>query len=178
MADLAAALDRSKIVLSPSGRVVIAGPQHEDGLFDLLLELQKLSPLNRDLPPRAEKVREKIKEATEGRGGIVGVIPGDDGVILGSVGLFLQTLWWSDYWMINELWLFTRPEVRHNAAYFRDLFEFMGNVKRWMERDMKTSGYPGELPCISSHATGNRIDAKDRLWSRFGERIGSVYLIR
>ncbi len=147
--------------------VRLAEPRDENALYTLLMDLRLESRDLTLLPPSPKKIIETIKEGTEQRGMIIGVIDGPD-TIIASVGLVVMAPWWSDTAMLIQRWLYSRPGTRGLSD---SLFRF----SEWA-REQMSDGLMDPMYIESSHTWGNRIAARDRLFARYGRRIGSVFL--
>jgi hypothetical protein len=163
--------------------VRLASPADEGSIFDLLMDLWANGTVARLLPYRPEKIFAKIREATERRGGIIGVIDGErPNYIVGSIGIFPDQTWYTDAYIMQQLWLYVRPRDGRGLGQLLGQFanEECQQLANGMARyalDHNESVMP--LYLESYHISGDRIAAKDRLWRRFaGERVGSVFVKR
>ena len=152
--------------LEKPARVRLALPADESALYALLVALHHANPMGSGYNPAM--VLEQIRMGTEQRGGIIGVIDGPDGTLVASVGLFPYHPWYVDQWALNELWLFVRPEARHGAALYRDLFRFM----QWVRQENPS------MEILTNVVSRDRLPLKERIWARFAERIGAIYLVK
>lgn len=155
--------------------VRIANPADEARLYVLLLKMHK-EPIAHDIPVSPTRVIDQIKLATEHGAGVIGVIDGDIGDIAASVGIFLNRWWWSETPYHQMLWTFIRPEYRGriNPA---DLFRFSKWAETAAQEAFRAQGHEFRLITEGAHAAGERLAARDRLWRRFGKRVGSVFLM-
>jgi hypothetical protein len=161
--------------------VRLATHADEDALYDLLMGLHRDNPLG--LPYRPEVVLANIRAGTRPEAGkpqaVIGVIDGEDGELLGSVGLFLgQAAWFvDDIWWLFERWLYVRPTDPERAAHATALFEFARESRDKMRADLGPD-YPWSFEVVMSWTGGDRQEAKDRLWAREGEKVGSSFILR
>lgn len=161
--------------------VRLATKEDEDALYDLLMALHRDNPLG--LPYRPEVVLANIRSGTRPELGkplaVIGVI--DDGsreTLLGSVGLFLgQAAWFvDDIWWLFERWMYVRPTDPDRAAHSQALFAFCRESRDKMRADLGPD-YPWPLEVVMSWTGGDRQEAKDRLWSRHGTKVGSSFIL-
>lgn len=159
--------------------VRIAGPGDESGLFDLLVGLHEESAFRKLIPYRVEKIKTSIELGTRQKGGMIGVIDGkagEVGDIVASIGLWFTEWWWSDAPVIMTKWLYVRPEARHTGvAHFKALFEFALWVREQIQADVPVPVLL-ELTHDSAIDDIDLVERKDRLFARFGRRVGSVFL--
>ena len=150
--------------------VRLANPEDEEKIRVLLDQLEIDNGFG--ISVSDSKVREQIRVGTEKRGGIIGVIDGPDGVILGSIGIFLTSWWYSDEVYLGELWLFVDPDYRSNH-YEKDLFQFA----HWC-RESLSVGSDKPLALVTSVSSPARLDSKIRLWRRHaGKMIGGIFAV-
>lgn len=149
----------------------------EDPLYDLLLALEDDNSFG--IPYDEKRVRAAIERGTRQQGSIIGVIDGRRGEVgeehppelAASICLTLNQFWYSEIWMLQEIWVFVRPEYRHNH-FERDLFQFA----RWCKEEMSRQNGENTL-LVSSVSSPTRLPAKLRLWSRYGKQIGGIFAI-
>lgn len=152
-----------------SPEVRLATPSDSDRLYALLLELYRDNGFG--VPMSPQKVRDHVTNGTDGKGGIIGII--DDGDrIVGSVGMFLQQLWFTDDWCLYERWLFVLPGHRRGRHLAELLFAFAKQAQRSMQK-----GTGNTFPLFTGPTSLNRLDAKMRLWQRHGQQIGAQFVI-
>lgn len=158
--------------------VRMAGPDDEAALYDLLMALDVDNSFG--IPHDPDRVRAAIEKGTRRQGSIIGVIDGRAGEygegheahLAASVCLTLSQFWYSNVFFLSEIWLFVRPEYRHNH-FERDLFQFA----KWCREEMSRQN-GDEMLAVSSVSSPNRLPAKLRLWSRYGEQIGGIFQIK
>ena len=61
------------------------------------------------------KVRDGLRQAFDRLGGVIGVIDGPDG-LEGVILLHIGQLWYSDDWMLEEMFNFVHPAHRSKSA--------------------------------------------------------------
>ena len=117
--------------------VRLATERDEDALYDLLIDTHRTSAFHGMIPYRAEKVLAAIQMGTQQKGGrgIIGIIYGNNGVIVASVGLLLTEWWWSDVPYIMIKWIYVRPEARNGTGHYRELFDFVEWVRERLTAD-------------------------------------------
>jgi hypothetical protein len=140
--------------------VRMARLEDEDAVYRLLMLLHAENALA-SLSP--EKVRSVITHATRGRGGIIGVIDGPNG-IEASIGLALLQWWYSDEWHLEEIWNFVHPDHRR-STHARRLVEFA-----------KWSGDQLGTPVLLGVLTRHRLFPKLRLLQRQVPQVGALFL--
>ncbi len=157
--------------------VRLAEPRDENALYALLLDLRLQSRDLTLLPPSPKKIIETIKEGTEQRGMIIGVIDGPNDTIVASVGLVVMAPWWSDTAMLMQRWLYSRPGAPglSNSLLPQGLSDSLLRFSEWA-REQMSDGLMAPMYLESSHTWGSRIAARDRLFARYGRRVGSVFL--
>lgn len=149
--------------------VRLAAPADELALYEMLVALYHDNPMGLQYDPPT--VLGRIREGTEQKGAVIGVIDGDQGDIAASVGLFPHTIWYSNVWNYAELWLFVRPEYR-NSSYSDELFDFCEYIRARMEAQL---GRPFHIQ--TSVSSEVRLPAKERLWGRRARKIGALYVM-
>lgn len=145
----------------------LATQSDEDEIFGLLMLLHAenaMFSMNRD------KVRAFIKTATERKGAIIGVIE-RDGRIVASVGMIINTYWYSDDCYLHELYNFVHPEYRRGKDGFaKKLIQFSKNCSDWFGQ--KGTPMPLQMGIVSNHQT----EAKVRLYRRHMPYIGAFFM--
>lgn len=137
-----------------TGRVRFAEPCDFDDLMALCCALHEengLFEMSRD------RVREMLMKHFDMTGGMIGVI-GPPGAIEGAIVMHMSQMWYSDDWLLEELFSYVRPEFRRSSNA-TDLIEF---AKGCAER----IGVPLLIGIISN----TRTEAKVGLYRR---RLGS-----
>jgi hypothetical protein len=149
--------------------VRIAGPADVEALYWLLLgDLQADNSLG--VPVSAREVARIVRKLCSGDGGIVGVIDGLHGKPVGSVAIEAAKPWFSDTWILSQVWLFVTVDERHGQHFADDLFSFA----EWHRADMSAKvGY--DMVLENTVMSRTRLPAKIRLWGRHGQQIGGVF---
>lgn len=174
--------------------VRVATPKDEDAVFGFLVELHRHNYQQHHLPydpiivlaqievgTREPKLRTNPSDLRPR--GIIGVIDGPDGKIVGSVGVFPIPLMWFSQWPIfTEQWLFVKPEARDHRHLERDLFQFVRWVRDAMLADpvMKDTKMPRWIATGFMHlGDPRRFDIMERFWRRLtgGQKIASLYRV-
>ncbi len=159
----------------------IANAADEDAIYDIVVDLRKNGgPVARLLPYRPERIAAQIQLATRGGQGIIGVIDGPDRIDA-SVGLFNHVPWWTDIPIFIQLWLYARPPTV-GMGYGDALLRFVVWAQQSMSSDMTKYAQEHSEPVApffieNTHMGGHHMDALDRLFSKYGEKIGSVFLV-
>lgn len=153
-----------------------ASPADERALFDFLKALHAASPISKIIPYDPGKIVAAIQLGTQRRGGVIGVIDAPDGSIAASAGMLVDEWWWSTTPAIFLRWFHVRAEYRKEGiAHYRNLFEFC----LWA-REVLTEGQLHPILLDMSHDSAiddaELVEAKDRLFGRFGRRVGSIFL--
>lgn len=150
--------------------VRIAQPDDVAGLYwHLLGDLEADNSLH--IPVSERAVFQTVSELCNGGGGIAGIIDGPHGPVA-SIGIRAIKPWFSDQWLLSQVWLFVTPQARKGTRFGDDLFRFAD----WHRREMsQTLGY--DLVLDNTILSFNRLEAKERFWSRYGKRVGAVFFI-
>lgn len=101
------------------------GPADEQAILDLLL-LDVAENAARIAPPNEERILGHIQNATQRRGGLVGVIDSPDGKIVACCLMASMKWWWSEQIFVQELVLYVHPDHRQ-SNHLNDLLQF----QRW-----------------------------------------------
>lgn len=173
-----------------------ATPADETNIYDALVELHRLNGFGWGYPFRPEIVLAQIEVGTRAdpktrsnpqdqRRGVIGVIDSADGKIAGVIGVFFITpMWFTDWAVPTELFLFVRPTERSRRRYERDLFNFA----RWFRDSLKSqpsmqdSRLPFPLMTGFIHVDNPKrplLAVMDRLWQRLsgGKKIGILFMV-
>lgn len=160
-----------------------ATPNDEDALVDLYMALHRDGIIHRDgisrlYPYNYGRILSGVQKATRRQGGICGVIdaPTQPGRLAGLVFMLLDQLWWTDYsFLILREW-FVRPEYRKGTGYYKALREFAEEIRISCDKARP----PGHPPILLEAAFINTNPEKElvmeRLWRRFGKRVGGIYI--
>jgi hypothetical protein len=144
----------------PFEGVSLASPADEDDLYQHLLLLHKENGL---YTVSERKVRETIRVATEQRGGVIGVIRGDDG-LEGSIGMMLDQWWYTEDFCLGERWVFVHKDHRRKPHASR-LIDF----GKWAASQM---GVSLQIGIMSTKQT----EAKMRMYQRKLTQIGGFFM--
>jgi hypothetical protein len=139
--------------------VRLARPGDEDAVYDLLLGLYSENAL---FTLSEHKARATIRYATEKRGGIIGVIDGPKG-LEATVGLALETYWYTDQWHLSEYWNYVSPEFRQ-SNHAKRLIDY----SKWMADRLG-------VPLIMGILTTSHLAPKMRLYQRQLDQIGAFF---
>ncbi len=149
--------------------VRLAMPKDEDSLFNLLAD--GLFNENGTFSLSELKSRAFIKQATNGGGGIIGVIE-EEGVIAGSIGMNLGTFWYSDDWHIEEYWNYVAPPYRKSIGtqykrsdYAKDLLNF----GKWCAEKMQMVLNIGII-------STTRTESKCRMYGKVLTPVGQFFM--
>lgn len=94
---------------------------------------------------------------------IIGVIE-KDGIIMGSIGLFVSSMWYSDDYHVEDLWNFVHPAHRH-SSYARDLLNFAKKTCESLDTQLL-------IAVLSS----TRTQAKVRMYEKiYGPSLGAIF---
>lgn len=159
-----------EISLEKPDSVRIAGPADSEKLFEFLWhDLHRSNDMG--LQRSERKVREQIAGMLNGTTGICGVI--DDGDrIVGACGLAASQVWYSEQWLISEVFLVVSPEHRKGTRHGQHLFEFA----KWHREDLSRrcgTTFPLEISVFSNR----KLEAKSRLWRRFARPVGAMFWV-
>ena len=85
-----------------------AVPADEPELYSMCCELHRENAM---FSMNEAKVRAMLHRAFDGSGAIIGAI-GATGSIQGCIFLIIDSMWYSDEWVLEELWSFVLPQYR------------------------------------------------------------------
>jgi hypothetical protein len=143
-------------------RVRLAKPQDEDEIFAICKLLHSENGL---FPMSEEAVRGRIRECTEQRGGIIGVI-GVPGQIEAIICLILNKFWYTDAWSLDEQFAYVLPNHRRSS-----------NAKELIVFGKACAEQIG-LPLVIGVLSNERTEAKVRLYERqLGAPAGAFFLV-
>ena len=152
--------ETNAVAARPS-RVRFAEPCDFDALMDLCCALHQengLFEMSRD------RVREMLMKHFDMTGGMIGVI-GPPGALEGAIVMHMSQMWYSDDWLLEELFSYVKPEFRRSSNA-TDLIEF---AKACAER----IGVPLLIGIISN----TRTEAKVGLYRRrLGTPAGAFFV--
>jgi len=133
----------------------------EDQIYEMLLELHQENGI---FVVDEERVRSFIREATEQRGAIIGVIRGETGELEASVGMVIDQWWYTLEWCLSERWLFVKPQCRR-STHARRLVDYAKHAAEKM-------GIPLQMGIMSTQSTAK----KEALYARKMTRLGGIYM--
>jgi len=139
--------------------VALAVPDDEDSLWEMLLELHEENGL---FTVNEAKVRASIRLATEARGGLIGIIRGDE--IEASMCLVIDQFWYTEDWCLLEQWLFVRQPYRHKK-HAKTLVEWA-----------KDNASKLDLKLQAGIMSTERTAAKERMYQRLMTPIGGFFM--
>ena len=147
-----------------SSGVKIGTPADVHKMMDLALAA---CDENGFIEPNPAKLLQEIWPALNHEGGLVGSIPGNEGILEGAVLLRIGNMWYSDHEVLEEKAIFIHPDYRSaKGGRARKLCEFSKQVS-------DSLGIPLIIGVLSNH----RTEAKIRLYERqFGKPSGAFFL--
>ena len=147
-----------------SSGVKIGTPADVHKMMDLALAAYDE---NGFIEPNPAKLLQEIWPALNQEGGLVGIIPGNEGALEGAVLLRIGNMWYSDHEVLEEKAIFIHPDYRSaKGGRARKLCEFSKQVS-------DSLGIPLIIGVLSNH----RTEAKIRLYERqFGKPSGAFFL--
>lgn len=140
--------------------VRLARPDEGDAIYQLLLGLYEE---NGTFSIDHIKTRITIQGLLDPAQGMIGVIDGANG-IEGSVGLVIDSQWYSSDQFLLELWCYVIPECRR-STHAKTLIEFA----KWASDGL---GIPLQMGIISTTQTA----AKERLYRRQLQPVGGYFM--
>lgn len=138
--------------------VRLASPKDEWRIFEILCLAHDENGM---FPIDKNKVIEFIRNATQARGGIIGVIGKNE--VEATIGLQLQQPWYTSKWILCEKWNFVHPDYR-KTDHVSKLIEFSKNCAEKMELTLNI----GTISNI-------RTEAKIRLYKRHFKLMGAFF---
>jgi GNAT superfamily N-acetyltransferase len=150
--------------------VRLATPADEPTIFELLLMLHAemgFFTLNK------EKVITGIRWATEGHGGMIFVIDGDNRVVA-TLGMLITSDWYTDDEYLLERWNFVHPNYRR-SDYARRMLEQAKYTSDWFTKTAREQGRNAVLFMCGINSF-DRTEAKVRLYARHLPCIGAYFL--
>lgn len=162
------------IVRTPKpNNVSIASPYDEDELYNILSE--ELFSENGTFSLSEKKSRSFIRDTINGRNyGIIGIIR-ENGKIAGTIGMNLESFWYSDDFLVSEYWNFVRKDYRNHKSqdgkdglrsfYAKDLIDF----GKWFSETMDMILNIGII-------STTRTQAKCRLYGRMLTPVGQFFM--
>lgn len=159
----------SFIGMPPGTRV--ARSTDRDALYEMLMHLYIDNPDPAAVAISHEKLWKHIDAGTTGNG-IIGVIDGAASPA-GSIAIFPVQPWYSDEWVLSVHWLYVEPGARAAGGLHKSLFRFA----QWHRADMERR-VGKKLLCDCSFVSRSRIPARERLWSRYADKSGALFLLK
>lgn len=150
----------------PEG-VRVATIDDEASLFWHAMSMEADNSLH--IPVNEGAVFETVHACCTGDYSIAGIIDGHDAPVA-SIGIRGVYPWFSKTVILSQIWLFVSPEARAGARLADMLFRFA----EWHRQDMsKRLGY--DMVLENTVMSFKRLDAKLRLWRRYGTQMGGVF---
>jgi hypothetical protein len=178
------------VTLDCLGSVRRAGPEDEDKIFALLVEMHRHNRSGWGFPYNPNLVMTRIEAGTRPdpttrrypslHNGLIGVVDGDTDIVA-SIGLFVEpSTWFTEASCLREIWVYVRPSERA-AALYEELFRFGLEAHRHMQEELRGKGYPLPFP----YQTGvmndaGKIEVMERLWRKASgaEKVGVLFMKR
>lgn len=150
------------VMIAETPRIRLAVPTDEEEIFKICKLLHQENGL---FPMSEEKVRARIRECTEQRGGIIGVI-GAPGEIEAIICLIINTFWYCETFSLDEQFAYVLPNHRRSANA-KELIVFA-----------KACAQELKLPLVIGVLSNERTEAKVRLYERqLGPSAGAFFLV-
>lgn len=130
--------------------VVIATPEWEDGIWNLLLEMHRETAL---FPLVEDKARMAIRRGLHRDKSIIGVI-GTPSKVEASIGLYMGCFWYSDKYHIEDFWQYVGQPYRKS-----------GHATAIVHWAMKVGDMMG-APVLLGVMSQKRTDPKIRFYER------------
>ena len=140
--------------------VRVAEPKDEQAILGLMRDAYKEQPI---FPLNDKKILAKIKEATERKGGVIGVIDGEHGIEAYLIAV-MCTYWYTDQMHLEELSNFVHPDHRR-STHAKSLIEFA----KWFAEQLN-------MPLIMGILSTQRLEPKIRLYTRQVKHCGAVFV--
>jgi len=141
--------------------VALATPADEDPLWEMLLGLHEENGIFKVCE---EKVRASIREATEQRGGLIGLIRAEDGTIEASMCLVIDQFWYTEDYCLLEHWLYVVPEARTKRHSSR--------LIDWAKYVSNQLGLKLQAGIMST----DRTAAKEKMYQRKMTPVGGIFM--
>lgn len=142
--------------------VRLATPRDEG---DVVAMCRELHAENGPHPLDEDKLRDMLRRAFDGEGGIIAVI-GPPGDLRGCIYLSLEPIWFSQDYQLAELFNYVRPEHR-KSGYAKALISYAKSCADSLGIDLMI----GVLSNI-------RMEAKVRLYGRLVPKAGEFFVYR
>lgn len=150
--------------------VRVANTSDEKNLRRLLDRLHDDNPNPGNLSICDQKVWAHVNACCRGQGGIAGVIDDGQGDLIGSIGLFMVTPWWTEDCHLSQYWLHVSKEHRRSGRLYLDLIQFA----KWHRADM-SARLGKNIGLENSFITKDDIMPRLRLWRRTAKPIGVLF---
>lgn len=136
----------------------LAGAGDIPGLVELLHLMHKENGV---APANWDKVEAVVRNVVE-TGAAVIALDGED--IVGSIGVVIQPLWYSDEQFVRDMWVFVHPMYRRTRIA-RTLFDMVVDFARGLER-----------PAIFTVTSPKDTERKVEFYRRRFRSIGEVFI--
>lgn len=150
------------------GGVNLAVKGDEDEIYNLLVIMHTESPF---FPFDPELVRDAIRQGTEKKGGIIGVIRGPERIEATCGLLMTAAAWYTRELALHDMWNFVHPQHRR-STHAKKLIEF----GKLCSKHFADAGTP--VPLQMAVYSEARTEAKCRLYRRQLQPIGQLFLYR
>ena len=140
--------------------VRIANHDDESAIFNLLMLMHREAG---QFSFNDRKVREMIRRGTSQQNAIIGVVDGKTG-IEATIGLILDSPWYSADWHLAELFSFVHPSCRKESHAPK-----LVNFSKWCADNIT-------LPLVINAVLNKRTEAKVRLYKRMVPIMGTMFL--
>lgn len=155
--------------------VRLAEPKDALALFEIMRAVWAADPVVQRIPYDLLVLMREAESAANRRDGWLVGICEKDGKPVGSVAFKIDRWWWSaDCHFIRQVWLHVDPAHRH-GGYDQDLFRFGEWIRQHMARDLAAAGDKRPFVLELSFFTKARLAAYERLWGKWGTKVGGVY---
>jgi GNAT superfamily N-acetyltransferase len=156
--------------------VRFARPGDEIALYEMLIETGEAFTLAKYIPYDRIVLMEIAEAAVAGKDGwIVGFAEDDSGPV-GTIGFIRDRWWWTrDCYCHLQRWLFVKRRAQ-GKGYAADLFRFGKWCHQHMAHDIAAAGDPRPFLTAADYVSLDRLAARERIWSRWGRKVGSIYL--
>jgi hypothetical protein len=140
--------------------VRIATPEDEDRVYDLFkiyIEENGIFEMDDD------KVQTIIKNLTNSKNGVIGIIDGEDS-LEGMICLIIDQMWYAKDWFLHELFNFV-PEEYRRSTRAKALFAFAKNCSTKIK-----------LPLVIGVVSNEKTEAKIKLYERQFPKAGAFFM--
>jgi len=140
--------------------VEIATPDDENLIVDMFRLMHEENGI---FSLSEEKVRNIVRNAASNKGGIIGLIKGEDS-LEGMISLVIEQLWYSDEWFLSELFNFVHPDFRRSPRV-KSLLSFAKKCSTELK-----------LPLVIGVVSNQRTEAKVKLYERQFPKAGAFFM--